>query len=351
MKLKQTISQQELLEKALRRYGVEGEDAFCVLALQYFVHFRDTLANPPERLLQRGKQAYDRIGDDGPLASMLDSVVLLDPTGEALPVWYQYFVGRRFREGSGKFFTPHSVASAMASLLPKREDAVIMDPTCGGGTFLLEASRRWGSMRCTLVGNDIEPSLVDLASLVLELGTPRHHAKHVLAVNIYDPEPSFEKWYATVDCILANPPFSLHVGTVKTHSKLFALGYRSSDAIFLDICYDLLRLGGRLACLLPHSIVANAEFQRLRAAVEQSWYVLGVIGMPEGVFHLTASTTTRADIVILEKREAGTEKTPKAVFAFAPSVGIPLNGRRTKHDADYLRRIATDPTVVTALGI
>lgn len=343
--------QEKRLEDAFRRHGIEGELAFYTLAFCYAERFRDVLMEPPERIMQRGRSLFDKIKIDMHLTTLLDSIVASDPRGENLPAWYQYFLGRRFREGSGKFFTPKPIASAMARLLPRRERAVIMDPTCGGGTFLIEASKVWGSLPSELVGNDIEPSLVDLAQIVLGLATPKHHRKHFLVSNIYEPTLHFREWYAKVDYILANPPFSLEIDTIDTDSKLFAAGYKNSDALFLDVCFNLLRSQGRLICLLPHSIIANTEFQKLRLLVEESWNLLGVIGMPEGIFHLTANTTTRADIVILEKKREGARHTLEAVFAFAPSVGIPLNSRANDTQINYLDEITNDPEVLDALGI
>ncbi|MCI0486297.1 MAG: SAM-dependent methyltransferase [Blastocatellia bacterium] len=352
MTFKQLAEQKKLLEDRLRRYGVEGEESFYLLASEYLLRFGSDITNPPERIIERGRKAFDRISHDEDLLAFIASIISSDPTGENLPVWYQHFLGRRFREGSGKFFTPRPVACAMSALIPCIDDAVIMDPTCGGGTFLIEASKRWKHLQCRLVANDIEASLVDLAQVVLNLATPGNHQKSFLSSNIYDPESQFKAWYGRVDYILANPPFSLQIETIDTDSSLFNLGYRNSDALFLDVCFNLLRPDGRLICLLPHSIVANTEYQRLRLAVEESWNLLGIVGLPEGVFHLTASTTTRADIVILEKKRAKhSSKRTKSVFAYAPSVGIPLNSRMIGQETNYLSQIVDDPGLKKVLGL
>lgn len=351
MSTKQFVRRKAQVEDALRRFGIEGEDAFYVLAYHYVIRFRDSIEQEPARIVSRGESGHVRIEKEHRVLDLVDSLVLSDPKGQRLPDWYQHFVGRRFRKGSGKFFTPHPIASAMAQLLPRAHDSVIMDPTCGGGTFLVEASRVWGSLPCKLIGNDIEPSLIDLAQLVLDLATPKHHIKQFLVSDIYDPHASFRALYGTVDYILANPPFSLKIEGEQFDSELFSLGYRNSDALFLDISLKLLRRGGRLACLLPHSITANKEFERLRQAIEDSWDLLGVIGMPEGVFYLAADTTTRADIVVLEKRGRGRKRPAKRVFAFAPLVGVRLNNVMPSPQTNYLANIVQDPQVRQAFGL
>jgi len=351
MSNRQLSQQKKRLEDAFRRYGIEGEDAFYAVAYQYLICSGPTRHVASERIKAKGEKVLERAKGDKYLTSLLSAIIGSDRNRENLPVWYQHFLGRRFRESSGKFFTPHSIARAMAELLPVKDNAVIMDPACGGGTFLIEASKRWAGFSCLLVANDVESSLVDLTEAVLAMATPQNHEKYLLASNIYEPCASFREWFGKVDYILANPPFSLKINAIEVESRLFSLGYRNSDALFLDICFSLLRPNGRLVCLLPHSIVANADYQGLRAAVEESWNLLGVIGMPEGVFHLTASTTTRADIVMLEKFGPLSQPTRKTVFAFAPSVGVPLNSRMKNPGRNYLQEIVKDEEFIAALRI
>lgn len=347
----QPIIQKQRLEDAFRRFGIEGEDVFYALAFYYFSQNGSGTSHPLNNTVQKGEPILKRVETDQHITRLLRSIVAEDPRGESLPTWYQHFLGRRFRGKSGKFFTPKPLASAMAELLPVKKDAVVMDPTCGGGTFLTEASRVWQGVSCSLVANDVDISLVDLTQMVLDLGTPRNHKKSFLRTNLYEPDTSLREWYGRVDYILANPPFSLKTKMLESeHSRLFNLGYATSDALLLDIALDLLRPGGRLVCLLPHSIIANTEFQQLRLAVRESWKLLGVIGLPEGVFHLTADTTTRADIVILEKLGGKTGQR-KAVFASAPSIGTPLNGRTKDPQHNYLSEIVKNREVLRALGL
>ncbi len=351
MSSRQFLTTQERLADHLRRFGLEGESAFHVLAYHYLLHYADRATGIPRNVAQKWQLAHHKIEEQRHIISLLDELVTQDPLGDKLPEWYQFFIGRRFREGSGKFFTPKSIASAMARLLPLRNNPIIMDPTCGAGTFLVEASNIWRQDNCILVANDVDTSLVDLAMVTLSLATPSHHTKHFSSVNIFDPTDEFISWYGRVDYILANPPFSLRIEHEQFESPLFSLGYRNSDALFIDTAFRLLRPGGRLVCLLPHSIVANKEFANLRLVAENSWTVLGVICLPEGVFHLSAGTTTRADIVVLEKRRVHNEKPKQLVFASVPSVGIRLNNQVRTSVANDLERVLNDSAVREALGI
>ena len=331
------------LHDNLRRHGLEGEEAFLVVAAQY-------LSKCPKRRkwsffpVDRSMEAARSVRGDRALSASLARAVASDPQGHQLPTWYQFFVGRRFREGSGKFFTPQAVASAMAQLLPRHAGAVVMDPTCGGGTFLREASRHWQGIPCQFVGNDVDRMLVGLAELVLTLSVPTNHRCTWSCLNLYDDDLAGSGLCGKVNGILANPPFSLALDRVANPGGIYRIGYRNSDAIFLDVCLELLAPGGSLVCLLPHSLVANSEFEQLRQTVERYWNLHGVVTLPEGVFYLTGNTTTRADIIHLQKKPS--RRPSKSVFfANAPSVGIALNSRTTGKVENALALVIDDPRV------
>lgn len=346
----QSIMQRERLHEYFRRHGLEGEPAFQAIAYHYTHLFPAQTADIPGAVKAVWKNAHCKIEQDATVRRYLDEVVGEDKQGHNLPDWYGFFVGRRFREGSGKFFTPRPIASAMAKLLPRISSPVIMDPTCGGGTFLMEAADVWRDSHCTLVANDLEKSLVELAMAALSLATPARHEKHYSVANIFDETEELSSWHGRVDYILANPPFSLRIEHEQFESLLFKLGYRNSDALFLDTAHRLLRPGGRLVCLLPHSIIVNQEFGALREAVEETWRVVAVLCLPEGIFHLNAGTTARADILVLDKKPlAGAGG--KRVFASIPSVGIRLNGQSREALSDDLQALLDDEDVKQSLGI
>ncbi len=351
MSWKRPNQQQERLADALRRHGVEGEHAFYSLAFQYHKNSFEALQDIPENVVAKWSSSYARLAHDERLVSTLADLVGQDPKGNTLPDWYQFFVGRRFREGSGKFFTPRPVAASMARLLPRIDKPIIMDPTCGGGTFLSQASSLWNQETCTLVGNDVEPALVELTTLILALSTPKKHRKHFLNVNIFDVSNDFARWYGRVNYILANPPFSLQIENEQFDSELFLAGYRNSDALFIDTALRLLVAGGRLVCLLPHSLIANRDFASMRSIVEKRWDLLGVISLPEGVFHLTAGTTTRADIVILRKKGSSSSNGRKMFFASVPNAGVQLNGNSHRPDSNDLETLVEEKDIQKVLGL
>jgi len=328
------------IEAAFRRYGLEGGEVFLALAARCIQESHDRHNGFEFFQYERGLQILDLVTHDRQLDSLLARVCVEAVAASQLPIWYQYFVGRRFREGSGKFFTPQSVARSMANLLPLKGGMTFCDPTCGGGTFLTEVAKLLQGTHCELVGNDVDPTLVGLTEVVLYLTRSSTQKKRLFCDNIYDRGAFLSSLSKRVDCILANPPFSLPLENVGVPSPLFAMGYRNSDAIFLDVCLELLKEGGHLVCLLPHSIVVNTDYAALRARVERDWDLCGIITLPEGVFYMTASTTTRADIIHLRKKAARQSTPVKVYFANTPTVGVALNSRDTRSTEDALDEVA-----------
>jgi hypothetical protein len=92
--------------------------------------------------------------------------------------------------------------------------------------------------------------------------------------------------------------------------------------------------------LLPHSIVVNTDYSELRSRVERDWDLCGIITLPEGVFYMTASTTTRADIIHLRKKVAGQTGPARVYFANAPTAGVALNSRDTAPTDNALDEVA-----------
>ncbi len=337
------------IEKKYRELGIEGDDVFTLIASEYIQFHKLDMSERLISIVQKAN-AINCNGSSQQVKNITKLVLKNDKSGTRLPILYQFFHSKRFRDNTGKFFTPRNIAKSMVDMLPLKNNAVIFDPTCGGGTFLIEASKKWKNNICHLVANDIDNYLVTLTEIILKIQT---HSKHKLSLfneNIYSPKKTTEFFQNSVDYILANPPFSLTIENFTPKSKLFSRGYKKSDALFIDFAKDLLKESGKLVCLLPHSIISNNEYAELRKIVEEDWHINAVMVLPEGVFQETANTTTRADILILKKKGQGTINS-STVFCNISSIGLPLNSRDNLFEKDDLSKILKQGDVKKALEI
>lgn len=338
------------IESFLRQYGIEGENAFLVLTSFYL-----RIYNPLNTSLnlqthrKKGERLLSKFTNDLVLIDQLKDFVISDESGESLPIAYQYFHAKKFRDNTGKFFTPKEVAEAMADMLPIKKESVVFDPTCGGGTFLLSALKRWGNNPIEIIGNDIDKSLVYLTELLLIINnTNKKNKFNLITSNLYTETQKIENYFNKVDYILANPPFSIKIESLSCDSPLFNIGYRNSDALFIDLCYELLKTNGKLVCLLPHSLIANKEFSKFRKEIEKRWTIKGVFILPEGVFNTTSNTTTRADIIVLNKGKSKT--TNKIVFGNISKVGVATTQRQKAPIENELKEILKSNNIVSALN-
>ncbi len=340
------------IESAFRQFGYEAEEVFIAISYIYSNIFSIKASEKLSEVLQKGKLISDIVSQDDYLRKKINSYVRKDKDGENLTIFYQYFLAKRFRDISGKFFTPYPIAMQMVKMLPVKPNAVIIDPTCGGGTFLKTVREQWKNIPCHLIGNDVDPMLICLTELVLKINKNNQQNTSLLTSNIYQPNQKIKSFFSKIDYILANPPFSLPIDIFTSNSRLFESGYRNSDALFIDLSFELLKPGGRLVCLLPHSIISNKEYQKLREIVELNWYLTAVIILPEGVFKSTANTTTRADIIVLDKKKNNqVDRNRKTIFANISSLGIPLNNRQKQVGTNDLENLFNNRKVSEALGI
>ena len=127
------------VESTFRRYGLEGEVVFLALAARC-VQESNTKDNGFEFFqYERGLQVLDLVTHDRQIESLLAKVCGGSEAVGHLPVWYQYFVGRRFRESSGSS-SPQNLWHDQWPIFCLLRRITLCDPTCGGGTFLSEVA-------------------------------------------------------------------------------------------------------------------------------------------------------------------------------------------------------------------
>ena len=194
---------------------------------------------------------------------------------------YERLLHPRARHVRGAHFTPVDVASRLATfaLGDGEVDASFRacDPTCGGGVFLLAVAsfletRGWSRAAAAraLYGADIDPlaAWVSAQALALWAGATDDHADERIVCA--DVLPRADVWrVADFDAVIGNPPFQSQLARATTRvgeARRVAdtLGgalspYVDTAALFLVRALDLVRDGGRVALIQPHTTLVARD--------------------------------------------------------------------------------------------
>ena len=252
-----------------------------------------------------GGQAFDelvhglkaRLGLEPEVAGPGAEVALelpLERGHDLLGLAYERFFPDLFKGQHGQYFTPPPIARLMFSALPIRPGDRVVDPACGSGTLLAEAAARGATVR----GIDVDPRLVELARLGLELrGADARIERGDLFLTPADP----------CDVLVANPPFSIRLTDPAVLSR-FAMGRGRdsvlSDQLFVEAMEGWVRPAGHAGVVLPWSVLTNPSFAAVRERIDRHWRRRAVLALPEGVFRPFGGAAGRAAILVLQRLPA-----------------------------------------------
>lgn len=288
----------------------------------------------------------------------------LDTKGVA----FEQFMDGFFKGDFGQYFTPREVIYFAVEMLQPDHNALVLDPACGSGGFLLyalDAVRRqageyydegtpehkthWHAFaQRRLFGIELNESIARVAKMNMIVHDDGH--TNVISVDalqeiekITAENPSFG--LGRFDFIFTNPPFGAAVKkTEKAYLDGFDLDYNWKDGgrsgkpkasvkteiLFLERCHQFLKTGGRMAIVLPDGILTNSSLQYVRDWLLEHYKLLAVVSLPQFAFaHYGAGV--KASLVFLEKRPAGqTPDDDEAIFmAITENIGYDATGRKT----------------------
>lgn len=262
-----------------------------------------------------------------------------------------------FKQNKGQFFTPTPIVKfllyalqldklAIDRLNNDRELPLIIDPSAGSGTFLVEAMKlitkevkykqkdklkssrqikqryeelftpdyaenKWA--REYLYGSEINFDLGTASKVNMILhgdGSTNIFVKDgLLPFRFYVKEtsPNYletanpETLYndkevnAKFDVAISNPPFSvdLDTQTQREVKNAFVFGdKKNSENLFIERYYQLLKEGGRLGVVLPESVFDTTENKYIRLFIFKYFNVKAIVSLPQVTFEPYTSTKT-----------------------------------------------------------
>lgn len=210
---------------------------------------------------------------------------------------YESLTTTEARTSRGAWYTPRwlaeqLVARTLPETLPEtlpgtrpEDGGPVLDPSCGGGMFLLAAaehlarSREVGEAMTLLRGIDLDPVAVAVAESALwwwsaERGSPTVLGDQLTVADALDVE------WPRATTVIGNPPFlgQLRTDTATDRSRRMRLRERFGDAVraytdeawlFLLAAVEHVEPGGRVTLVQPWSLLAARDAGRVRDRVDR----------------------------------------------------------------------------------
>ena len=283
---------------------------------------------------------------------------LIQTRSDVKGVAYEQLVGSNLRGDRGEFFTPRAVCKMASEMVLATFPADrwlsinVLDPAAGTGGFLVAlmevwrehirglARDRWGeddrqvesetkeqlrSLASThLFGMDFNPGLVRAAQMNLVMhgdgSTNVFHADSLLPPGEWpsdDPNNVARNILPNYfDAVLTNPPFGSNIPVDDPHvlAQFEIAGPPIAPArqgrsrqtsvpperLFIERCLQLLRPGGRMAIVLPDSILTNPGLTALRGWILRKARVIASVDLPNETFQ--PHTGTQTSVLLLQKK-------------------------------------------------
>lgn len=205
-----------------------------------------------------------------------------DYLGQLYETFFQYAGGNTI----GQYFTPRHIAAFCADLLSVSKNDICLDPACGTGGFLIAAMNRIARehhlsrdqmvklVQKRLIGFDAEPVTAALcvANMILRGdGSSSVHRGDCFTAEEYP--------LGKASVVLMNPPFP--------HKKTDA-----PPELFVERALDGLAQGGRLAVVIPLSLLVKKDKMAWRQAIIDNNTVEAAIKLPDELFQPYAQPYT-----------------------------------------------------------
>ena len=288
------------------------------------------------------------------VVELLQNYSFVDSTTDVKGQAFQQVIGEAIRAGMGQFFTPDPVVRMIVEIIDPKPDEMILDPFCGSGHFLtcslehVEKNYKNTIDEYTyrqfaffhMHGIEKDPKMVRVAMTDMMLHDDGHsNIRCVDALLSFDNYPDIQALGGENNTspeifhvCLTNPPFgALLTGEVMQILGRFALG-QGRDSLPLEILglertLQFLRPGGRMAIVLPHSILTNAWMQFVRDFILDNCQVDAIVSLPPQTF-APFKGVGKASVLFLTKKTTKSPSLDYPVFtAIAKHVGYDNTGR------------------------
>jgi type I restriction enzyme M protein len=282
--------------------------------------------------------------------SLLDTNI--DVKGKA----YEEIVGANLRGDRGEFFTPRNVMKMAVKMINPLATDTVLDSSCGTGGFLVNAmnhviaqieavseknfglpKNKWTDKQKEVVrgkiseiaaknffGFDINPDLVKSTKMNMVMNNdgsgnilrensllPPHEWNEEFKLtfsNALGTKPNKITSHNSIDffdVIITNPPFGTKIPITDSHILAqYEIASNSKsmppEQLFMERCVQLLKPGGRLAIVLPDSILGAPGLLHIRKWLMKYTRIIASIDLHADTFQ--PSTGVQTSVLIVQKK-------------------------------------------------
>ena len=292
------------------------------------------------------------------IAGELSRYSFLDASVDVKGLAYETIVSNTLKQEAGQFFTPRNIIRAMVEMMDPEEHHRVLDPACGSGGFLVMVldhvrrkmakqlfpdlegpllAEKYNSIEVNervrdyaencIFGFDFDPDLKKAARMNMVMSGDGHanifHVNSLAYPKWEHPDEiakiresvskslkklkDFQTGYETdargkFDLIFTNPPFGAKVKVEPEIAGRYFLSKYSlaPEVLFIEACYDLLKEGGRLAIVLPDSILGNPNMLQVREWILSKFKVLASVDLAVEAF--LPQVGVQASLLFLQKK-------------------------------------------------
>lgn len=259
----------------------------------------------------------------------LQPYCIVEAERDAIGDAFEVFMGPALRGEEGQFFTPRNVVRMMIEILDPDPEETIIDPACGSGGFLIVAldyvwkkievagrKKGWTRQRIReeqthvasqyFRGIDKDRFLAKVTKAYMAiLGDGRGGVfcdNSLLPPDKWDPLLRSKVSLGSFHVAVTNPPFGTKIPVKGTEIlRQFTLGHRQKlnkktkryewttdlhekqppQLLFIERCISLLKPGGRLAIVVPESVLGMPTYTHIVQFLRERVRIVGVVSMPE----------------------------------------------------------------------
>jgi len=210
------------------------------------------------------------------------------------------------RKKNGVIFTPIKIVNYMLSKISDKEDLKILDPSCGGGIFLVQAILKIHRetnrsikeiIETNIYGIDISSENIKHTKIVLSLLALSYGYTAEIKFNIKQANSIETNWSELFnvegfDYIIGNPPYiKWHkVGEGTTDYKTIQNGASNIYYIFLELSLTYLKPKGEARFIIPNNFLVLKAAQELRKYLK--WNVESILDFTSNFVFPNASIYT-----------------------------------------------------------